>query len=526
MRFTRDDWLILTLLAAATAWLFWPAVRFEFIYYDDPEYVFQNDRVKDGLSRANVAYAFTARELGHWHPVTWLSYMLDAQLAGIDAAAFHRTNVILHACSAVAAYLLLRAMTGSRWRSGLAAALFALHPLRVESVAWVAERKDVLSVLLGLLALLAYVGYAKRKRAWQYAAALALFALSLLSKPMLLTLPFVMLLIDYWPLRRHESERPRRLLLEKLPLLALTAASATVTVLTVRSVGGLNPAERFPLWPRLSNAVVSLGHYLLDIIWPTKLAMLYPFPPQPQPLAALGVGALLLLVTAACLLWLRRWPHLAVGWFWFVGMLIPVSGLVSVGELARADRYTYFAMIGVILMAVWSIPPLPRASAWATAGAGAAVLAALCAVTRAQLRHWRSSETIFAHTTWVAGPSATIEMNWGVALAARGDHAGAVERYRRAWELAPGLPAVVANYANALQATGRVRESIERYREALVHMPDHPMIWHNRGVAHMRLGEWPDAEQCYRQVLRLRPDFAPARQNLNRVLARQGKPPE
>lgn len=527
MRFNRTDWLIIPVLALATAGLFWQAVGFEFVHYDDPEYVFMNDQVKNGLTSDNLKFAFTSRTLSHWHPLTWLSLMLDAQLSGLAPAGFHRTNVILHTCSAITVYLVLRSMTGTRWRSALAAALFAMHPLRVESVAWVAERKDVLSVLLGLLALLAYVRYAKSKSVASYVATFVLFALALMAKSMVLTLPFVMLLIDYWPLRRPPRERWRRLVIEKLPLFALSCASATMQIVTASISGALNPEARFPLSARIANAIVSTGQYLLDMIWPTKLAMLYPFSAKPQTLAAVAVGLLLAAITAFCIAGIRRWPHLAVGWFWFLGTLVPVNGLVSIGELARADRYTYFAMIGVILMVVWSIPELTDRTARALAAVGsAAVVIALGAVTHLQLRHWRSSSTIFDHTLWVIGPNATIEMNWGVAHASRGEHEPAARHLQNAWRLIPGNPAVAANLANELQSAGLIEEAIAMYREASRLMPDHPMIWHNLGVAYMRTRRLPEAEQCYRQVLRLRPTFTPARQNLNRVLAAQGKPPE
>jgi len=522
------DWLILVGLFTLTLVVFWQATHFDFIHYDDPEYVFQNDHVKHGITWKNIRFAFTSTSLSNWHPLTWLSYMLDAQLFGIAPAAFHRTNVVVHACSTGVLFLLLLNATGSRWQALLAGVLFGLHPLRVESVAWVAERKDVLSVLFALLSLLAYVAYTRGGSRAHYACSWLLFATSLLAKPMLLTLPFVMLLLDYWPLARpRRGTSGRRLLVEKLPMLALTCASAAATLLAAQTTGALNPTFRVPLAARAANAVLSTGQYLCDMVWPTRLAILYPFPRQPQTDAAIAVLLLLLAVTLYCVSARSRWPHLLVGWCWFLGTLTPVNGFVSIGEIARADRYTYFPMIGIILMAVWSIPTFARRSSRLITGAAAGVGSiALVAATHAQLQHWRSSSTIFERAISVIGPNATIEMNWGVACAFRGDHDGALEHLGKAWALAPGMPALLANYANELQSASRIPEAIALYRDALRQDPNHPMVWHNLGVAYMNSHAPQDAERCFRQVLRLRPDFTPAQRNLDRVLAAQGKAPE
>jgi tetratricopeptide (TPR) repeat protein len=504
-------------LAIATVALFSRTFGFDFIHYDDPEYVFRNDYVQQGLNAQTVRYAFTSRALSHWHPLTWLSFMLDAELFGIEPRVFHRTNVVLHAGSAVLLFLALRIMTDAPWRSGLAAAIFALHPLRVESVAWVAERKDVLSTFLGLLALLLYVIYARRGSIWMYIATILAFAMSLLAKSMLVTLPLVLLLLDYWPLGRFRGPQIRRVILEKVPLLALSAASATMTLFIAGGTGAVHGFGKVALWPRISNAIVAHVEYLFDMIWPAGLVVLYPFPEKPSLENTLICAALLGIITFVAIAWIRQRPNVFVGWFWFLIVLLPVNGIISIGELSRADRYTYVPMIGTILAVVWSLPDLrgkPLFARAAVATAAILVLVAMSLVTWRQLAHWRNSGTLFDHTLAVIGSHPTIEMNYGAALADRGDHAGAALRYQNALKKRPNWAPLLANIASELSAAGRSQEALYYYLEAVKRDPRQPMIYFNMGIALMKLDRWADAEKCFIRTLELRPDFEPARQNL------------
>jgi len=525
MRGTGGDWLIAALLAALTAAVFAQAVRFDYIHYDDPQYTFANPRVAEGITAAGVRDAFTSRQLSHWHPLTWLSLQLDVQLFGMSAATFHRTNVALHAANVVLVFLVLRAMTGSRWRSALAAALFAIHPLRVESVAWIAERKDVLSMFLGLLSMLAWAGYVRRNSLVCYGLSIALFAMCLMAKPMLVTLPAVLLLLDFWPLRRLDAVPLRRIVIEKLPLFALAAASAAVTLRTATGTGAVQGLGRVALEPRLANAIVAHAQYLLDMLWPAKLVILYPFQMNISSLTLLASAGVLIVITAAAIALRHRLPNVLVGWLIFLGVLFPVNGLISIGELSRADRYTYFPMIGVLLMIIWSIPAPATALARRIAVAGSiAVLAVLCVLTIRQLQYWRDSVTLFARTLDVIGPHATIHMNYGAALAAQKKSEQAIAHYREALRLRPTWGVVVNNLGNELYNAGRVEDSIGYYRESLRLDRRQPMTWFNLGISYMRLDRWADAEHAYREALKLLPDFAPAKENLAYVLDRQGKP--
>jgi Tfp pilus assembly protein PilF len=476
------------------------------------------------MTAASVRDAFTSRRLSHWHPLTWLSYQLDVQLFGMAPATFHRTNVALHMANAVLVFLVLRAMTRSRWRSALAAAIFAVHPLRVESVAWIAERKDVLSMLVGLLCMLAWAGYVRRNSWVLYVLSIALFGLCLMAKPMLVTLPAVLLLLDYWPLARLGSAPLRRIVMEKLPLVALSAASCAITLRTATGTGAVQGLARVPLEPRIASAVVAHVEYLIDMFWPAKLVVLYPFEMKIPPGTVFAAAGVLIAITVASISLRGRLPNLIVGWLWFLGVLFPVNGLVSIGELSRADRYTYFPMIGVLLMVIWSIPAArTKLAARIAAGASVAVVLVFALLSRRQLQYWRDSPTLFARTLDVIGPQATIHMNYGAALAAQKKSAEAVEHYREAWRLRPTWSVVVNNLGNELYSAGKVEEAIGYYREALRLDRKQPMTWFNMGIAYMRLDRWADAEAAYRQALQLVPDFAPARNNLAFVLDKQGK---
>ena len=381
----------------------------EFVNFDDGAYVAENPLVQQGLTWSNVAWALTTMSAGNWHPLTWLSHMLDCQIFGLRPGWHHLVNALLHGANTALLFVVLRTMTGMAWRSALVAALFAVHPLHVESVAWIAERKDVLSTFFGLLAIWAYARYAGAPSLMRYGLVACFFALSLLSKPMLVTLPFVLLLLDVWPLKRFWIEggapiqKPKlgSLFLEKLPLLAMSAASSVVTFKAQHAAGAVAPIDVLPLSQRLANAIVAYVGYLYKAFWPVDLAVIYPLPDQTS--VAKTVLAILVIVgiTIGVGVLIRKRPWLAVGWLWFLGTLVPVIGLVQVGDQSMADRYTYVPLIGVFIMIAWSLPSAAFAAInrgrVAAAAVVALILTALAAVTFMQIQVWKNTMTLFDH---------------------------------------------------------------------------------------------------------------------------------
>ena len=451
----RRDAVICVLLIAATAAVYAQVLRQDFVRFDDPTYIYENEHVRDGLSPAGVRWAFTSGHASNWHPLTWLSHMLDCGLFGLDAGWHKLVNVLLHAANTLLLYLLLRRITGAFLPCAFVAAVFALHPLHVESVAWVSERKDVLSTLFWFLTALAYVGYARRGGALRYAGVLVLFALGLMAKPMLVTVPCTLLLLDFWPLgrlrlgRQMDSPFPpastRRVVLEKLPLFAMAGAVSVVTFLVQRAEAA-SPLEHLSIPVRLANAVVSYVDYIVAMFFPRGLAVVYP---HPGFLQDVGIPAWRWLVAAAVLvgvsvaavrLW-RRAGYLAFGWLWYLVVLVPVIGLVQVGIQARADRFTYVSMVGLLVMVAWSVRA--AAARWRAvhpvAWAAAAVALAACTVlTFVQVGRWKSTPKLFRHTIAVTGPNYVACRVLGYALHDAGQVDEAAASFRRAIEIMPG----------------------------------------------------------------------------------------
>jgi hypothetical protein len=519
---SRRDQFIIAGLFVVPLIIFAQTWHFESVFYDDQDYVFANQRTLAGLTPDNVRWAFTTRTMCNWHPLTWLSYMLDVTVfRGARPGAMHIVNALIHSANGVLLFLLLQAMTGSGWRSAAVAALFALHPLHVESVAWISERKDVLSTLFGLLAMLAYVRYARRASVGAYCLTLAAYALSLMSKPMLVTLPFLLLVLDFWPLRRGRDSLPW-LVLEKLPLLAMAAASCWITIVA-QDVA----LATVPLQVRIINALVSYARYLLDMIWPARLAVLYPLPFVHSQLHGLLAGAFLLAVTLFTLLRARRFPHLLTGWLWYLGTLVPVIGIVAIGELARADRYTYFPLIGVFIMIAWSVPALKAKHAAAALSAGVAViLLALSVQTWRQVGVWRNSQTLFEHALSIVGPQPTLYMNYGAAVSATGDYQRAVELFQQALVLRPNSSRALNNMGSALLKLGREHEAIDCYRAAIRADPPIAEPRFTLGTILASQGQLAEAEELLREAVRLAPEDSSARKVLNHTRKLQGKPPE
>jgi protein O-mannosyl-transferase len=481
-------------LALITLAVFWPVARYGFVNYDDQPYVTENARVQAGLTRASVAWAFATFHASNWHPVTWLSHMVDCQLYGLKPGRHHFTSLLLHVANVLLLFGVLRRMTGATWRSAVVAALFAWHPLHVESVAWVAERKDVLSTFFWLLTMAAYAPYAEIKRQTPnarlqirglYLLALLFFALGLLSKPMVVTLPFVLLLLDYWPLQRfacarargvqaENQTRTRDLVMEKIPFLVLTVASCVVTLLAQKAGGALASTGIAPVALRLGNAVVSYARYAQKIFWPQKLAIFYPLPSSWPWESVAAAAVFLVAVSIIAILARRRCPWLAVGWFWFVITLAPVIGLVQVGLQAMADRYTYVPAIGLFIAVVWGVNELAAKwgqSRWAIA-ATAAALAACLILTRVQLGYWKDSVVLFQHALDVTGPSSVACVNEGTALLARGSLAEGIAQLRQGIDLNPNNAYACGQLATALDRQGNTREAVSYYRQSLRIDPD------------------------------------------------------
>jgi hypothetical protein len=462
-------------LGAVTVAAYAPVTGFGFVSFDDPLYV-GNPVVSQGLGWNGLVWAFTTGHASNWHPVTWLSHMVDVELHGMNGGGHHVTNLVLHVANVVMLFLLLFRMTRASGSSAFVAALFALHPLHVESVAWVAERKDVLSTFFALLTLWAYLAYVARPGTKRYLAVVGCFALGLMSKPMLVTLPLLLLLLDIWPLGRVSLEPPGRslsdrlrdalpLIREKLPLLAMSAASSVVTFLVQREGGAMRTLATVPFGFRMENAALAYVEYLAKTFWPARLSVLYSYPASISALQLLGALSILAAITVAALLTLRRRPYILVGWLWFVGMLVPVIGLVQVGGQALADRYTYMPLIGVFIIVAWGLRDLPARIPRGAVEAIALVVVLVCAFrSRAQAQYWSDGETLWRHAVELAPNDALARNNLGVDLADRSRIPEAIEQYRVSLQLKPDNSDARFNLGNALGRRLRSRPRGSRRR--------------------------------------------------------------
>ena len=524
--------LIALLLALATLLVYLPVAHHDFVTYDDKDYVSGNPVVAQGLTFAGIKWAFAGAHAGNWHPVTWLSHMADCELFGLNPGAHHFVNVLFHAANALLLFVLLFRLTSAMWPAAFIAALFAWHPLHVESVAWIAERKDVLSTFFALLALLSYAKFAQEKCRRSFWFALIFFALGLMSKPMLVTLPFVLLLLDYWPLQRFKVQgsgfRVQNLVLEKWPFFLLTFVSCVVTFFAQRSGNAVSTLGMIPLHYRFYNALAGYGRYLLNTIWPADLAVIYPLEQnlaRLQAMAAVSVAALLVI---SWLAWRgrRTQPYLAVGWLWFLGTLVPVIGIVQVGEQALADRYTYFPLIGIFIAVTFGISELAKKfqiSKMVLAAAATLVLAACVALTENQLRYWQDGETLFAHSLAVTEGNETAHINLGVALEQKGKLNEALIHYRVAEKLSPDLYIIHNNLGNILDTLGYRPAALAEYREAIRLSPDVPFLHNGTGVVLDELGRFPEALAEFTNAIRLDPAYAAPHIRMGDTLLKQGR---
>ncbi len=518
-------------LFVATVLVFARGIGGSFLNYDDNDYVTANEHVLAGLSASSMRWATTANVASNWHPLTWISHLADVSLFGRNPRGHHATNILLHAMNAALLFFALRRLTGVVGASAWCAALFALHPLRVESVAWVAERKDVLSGLCFVAVLWAYAAHAESDRRVQrsirrYLVTLAAFALGLLAKPMLVTLPCVLLLLDYWPLERFSRRSVFVLVAEKLPFLLLAAISCVITYQVQKHSGAVADAGSLPFGDRLGNAAVSVVRYLGKIVWPAKLAVLYPHPGK-WPTTAVAVATVsIVAITVFAFSQTRSRPWLVVGWLWFLGMLIPVIGLVQVGLQSMADRYTYLPAIGLVLAGVWSgreILPVGRRAA-GTRWAAALLTAALAGLTFGQLGFWKNSVTLFHHAIAVAGKGNYLAYdNRGVALGELGKVDAAMSDYAQALAIKPDYPNANNNLARILAERGQPQEAIAHYRVALHGKPDNLEIHNNLANALSDVGATDEAIEHYQFVLQRAPRHLNARNGYAVALASKGK---
>ncbi len=526
------------LLAVVTLALYNPVNRHPFVNYDDDRYVTENQHIHAGLTWSTVAWALTATEQGNWHPLTWMSHALDYSLYRLNPVGHHFSSVLLHALNVILLFLLLMHATGRAGPSLFVAAIFALHPINVESVAWIAERKNVLCTAFFLLALMAYGWYA-RKPCWQrYLAVAAAFAAGLASKPMVITLPFVLLLWDYWLLERvRESSStgvglPARswpqLWLEKLPIFALSAASAVITMQAQKAGGAMRSTAQFPLGVRFENAACAYCMYVWKMLWPARLAPLYPHPGDSLPIWQVA-GAALALIAITIVVWrFRDRRYLPVGWFWFLGTLVPVIGLVQVGEAAMADRYAYIPLIGIFIMIAFGIADLAAAKGiglvWQAVPA-AALLACLAVLTYHQIGYWQTSRALWSHAINVTPKNFVAEDNLGAALIMEGKPDEAFPHFEAAAEFNPSDPMSHSNLGAYLQTHDRVQEAIAQYQSAIALTDDQGVLaqaYANLGVAQRMLGEDDPARQSFLEALRLNPNQPNVWRGLGTLAQKQG----
>jgi protein O-mannosyl-transferase len=520
IRKRQDLWIGILLLIAVLA-VYSPVRHFDFVNYDDPDYVTDNSHVREGLTASGIVWAFSSSYAANWIPLVWISHMADVSLFGLDAGQHHLTSALLHAFSTLLLFAALRRMTGARWRSAFVALVFALHPLHVQSVAWVAERKDTLSAAFWMLALWSYARYAERPDARRYVLVMAAYCAALLAKPMAVTFPFVLVLLDLWPLRRFSSIKQS--LRDKVPMLALSAVVSVVTFLVQRGGGAVISVESVPLGLRIANAFVSYLAYLAQTVWPAKLAVFYPYPAEIP--AWQAIGAAVIVAAVSVLVWrARRYPYLATGWFWYLGTLLPVIGFLQVGEQARADRYTYLPLIGIAILIAWGAADLTRA--WpraAVAGLAAAAVIACAIVTRGELQHWRNTETLMTHALDVTTGNYVAHDNLGESLRRQRRTSEAIVHFREAVRIRPTSVEGHNNLGDALIAQGSVEEGAAELRQALQLNPGFPESHVNLGTALNKQGRSAEAIAEYRKAVELRPDSAVALTGLGAALVSAGQ---
>ncbi len=530
--------LVCLFLVLSTLVVFWQVRHHDFVHYDDFLYVTENEQVQAGLTLEGITWAFTTIDASNWHPLTWLSHMLDCELFGVNPGPHHLVNLFFHIANTLILFFVFKRMTGNFWPSGFIAALFALHPLHVESVAWIAERKDVLSTLFWLLTMWGYTRYVEHPGIARYLLTLLFFALGLMTKPMLVTLPFVLVLLDYWPFKRIQIGQSNgdgnsqnwsplfRMVWEKIPFFILTVFSSVTTYLAQKLGGSISSLEGVQLPDRISNALVSYVGYIGKMMWPSKMAVLYPYSGELPWVKALGACLVILFITAVVIGFIKKHPYLAVGWFWYIGTLVPVIGLVQVGLQSMADRYTYVPLIGLFFMIAWGISNLmmhlPHRKV-VLGSAAALVLFILMTISYLQVRNWKNSIMLFEHTLRVTAMNHIMHYNLGVALQKQGRADEAISEYFKALQAEPDYVDAHNNLGFVLEQQGGMEEAIKQYSEAIRINPRYVKAYSNLGRALQKVGRIDEAIKQYSVALQLEPEYVEAHNNLGAALEKQGR---
>ena len=532
--------LICLLLTTAVLVVYWQVQNFDFIDYDDNIYVIENTHIQTGLTFQNIAWAFRDTHVGHWHPLTWFSHMLDWRLFRANPGGHHWTSIILHVANTLLLFLVFKRMTAEVWKNAFIAALFGVHPLNVESVVWIAERKNVLSMFFLIVTIWVYVFYVEQQEFKRYLLVLLSFALGLMAKPIIVTLPFLLLLLDYWPLNRFPSEKSGdngrlqnkkflglsvfRLILEKIPLFALSAISCIVTLFAARSAGAMKSLDVFPLEIRIANAFISYMRYIEKMFWPHDLSVFYPyqgvFPVWQVALTGLTFSCVTILVFWAA----RRYPYLAVGWLWYLGTLLPVIGLVQVGFQAMADRYAYLPLIGLFIIIAFGIPDLSSGWRWRrviSATSAGVIIPVFMICTWLSVQHWQNSTTVFQHALNVTRNNHIAHLGMGNVFLNQGNPDRAAAHYRRALQIKPDYAEAHNNLGIIAMRKKNFAEAVHYYHEALRIDPHFVKAYNNIGVILAYQGKIGDAIAHFRAALRVDPDYGGAKSNMSKVLEAQ-----
>ena len=526
----RIKGLSLLFLIALTLFIYAPVGGYDFLSYDDRGYVTGNNHVRAGLTSGGLFWAFRDTSVGQWHPLTWLSHMADVHIYGLNPGGHHLTNLLLHLINTSILFFILRQMTGLFRQSLFVAALFALHPMNVESVAWIAERKNVLSTFFWFATMGAYVRYVKSPDFLRYATVFILFALGLLAKPMLVTLPFVLLLLDYWPLRRWQEGSRRAgisfLFLEKVPLLLLTGISIVLTLWSAKTGGAMAAADALPFTTRFANALVSYGAYLAKMLWPVNLSVFYPYPEAISLVKVFAAALLLVVITVFAFFKARLFPYLVTGWLWYLGTLLPVIGLVQVGMQCMADRYAYVPLVGIFIMLAWGITDF--IGKWLKGSVilptlAVLILAALTVSTWFQVQYWQNSKSLFSHALEATQDNYLAHYHLGVSLLGEGKRKAAIAHFLKAAKIKPDYEPAYNSIGIALQLEGRFSEASSYYRAAIEIRPDDGDTFYNLGTLFDAMGKLDEAITAYRQAAKFKPESAAIYNNLGVALTKKGQ---
>jgi len=527
----HKELLVALLLAAAVLAVYWSVQDFDFIEFDDNAYISENRHIMDGFTCEAVTWALKDIHTGYWHPLTWMSHVLDYKLFRMNAGGHHWTSVLLHLANTILLFFIFYRMTAALWKSAFVAALFAIHPMHVESVAWVAERKDVLSTFFLFLTIGCYIYYLQKRNILRYFMMFSCFLLSLLSKPMVVTLPFALLLLDYWPLKRFTWdsflwEKVRPLIREKIPLILLSVFVSGITLATAAQNSNMASLDKLPLTTRAVNAMLSYGRYMDKSIYPVDMAIFYPYSSDYSWVSVGGAILTIIIVSVLSISYVKRFPYLIIGWLWFLGIMFPVIGLVQAGAQGMADRYTYVSYIGLFIMIAWGVPDLTASIRFrksllsVTAGV---VLSVLLLLSWVQVRYWENTDTLFRHTIEVTGRNFLAETTLATYLIKKGKYEEAQARLYKARDINPTYDRIYSSLGVTLVHQKRYEEALEQYKKALAINANNPDAHFNIGAVYAMLGRIDDAVREFRLTIALQPDHLEGRRNLGTILSKQGK---